>query len=77
MIATFCGNLMMIDIKIGIIKMIIYRVYYDRLIDNTDQKWFMNAIKRVFIRNFGEDFDQVFKHLDLTGKGAIDENDIR
>ena len=53
------------------------RVYYDRLIDNTDQKWFMNEIKKVFIRHFGEDFDKVFAHLDIGDKGTIDENDIR
>ena len=55
----------------------IIRVYYDRLIDNPDQKWFMNEIKKIFIRHFGEDFDKVFGHLDQGGKGSIDENDIR
>ena len=55
----------------------IIRVYYDRLIDNPDQKWFMNEIKKVFIRHFGEDFDKVFAHLDQGGKGSIDETDIR
>ena len=55
----------------------VFRVYYDRLIDNGDQKWFMKEIKKVFIRNFGEDFDKVFAHLDLDGKGSVDENDVR
>jgi len=54
----------------------IFRVYYDRLIDVTDQSWFSNLVKDVITKEFKTDFDQLFIHLDTNNDGVIETEEL-
>ncbi|KAJ3222668.1 Dynein heavy chain 3, axonemal [Clydaea vesicula] len=54
-----------------------YRVFYDRLIDNTDRNWFFNNIKDLTNRHFGVRFDEVFSSLDSNRDGKVEDDDMR
>ena len=51
------------------------RVLGDRLIDNDDRTWMLTAIQETVRLSFGQNFDIVFKHLDLDGDSKIDTLD--
>ncbi|KAH6601980.1 hypothetical protein BASA61_001578 [Batrachochytrium salamandrivorans] len=55
----------------------IYRVFYDRLVDDTDQLWFFNNVKEITTRNFNVRFDEVFSHLDFNRDGVVQDEDLR
>ena len=56
----------------------IFRVFYDRLVDDKDRAWLMNLVKGVVLRFFGDNFDTLFAHLagDDAGR-VIDVEDMR
>lgn len=41
----------------------VFRVYYDRLVDDTDRAWLYRLMNKIVRDNFKESFDQVFEHL--------------
>ena len=41
----------------------IMRVFGDRLTEHKDREWFLNYLKGVVQKNFGEDMDEIFAHL--------------
>ncbi|XP_041374659.1 dynein heavy chain 7, axonemal-like isoform X2 [Gigantopelta aegis] len=55
----------------------IFRVYYDRLIDEQDHAWLYNCTRGVVKQQLREDFDQLFIHLDSDSDGKVTEDDIR
>ncbi|KAJ3238670.1 Dynein heavy chain 3, axonemal [Chytriomyces hyalinus] len=54
-----------------------YRVFYDRLVDDSDRSWFFTCIQDILTRHFGTRFSDVFSHLDSNKDGKIDEDDMR
>ncbi|XP_067686354.1 dynein axonemal heavy chain 7-like [Haliotis asinina] len=55
----------------------LYRVYYDRLVDDGDRDWLFNYSREVIKQKMREDFDQLFIHLDSDSDGKVTEDDIR
>uniref|UniRef100_A0A8C3PA09 Dynein axonemal heavy chain 3 n=1 Tax=Chrysemys picta bellii TaxID=8478 RepID=A0A8C3PA09_CHRPI len=53
----------------------VYRVFYDRLIDNDDREMFFKMVKETTSNNFKQSVDKVLSHLSPTGK--ITDNNIR
>ncbi|XP_066465573.1 dynein axonemal heavy chain 3 [Tiliqua scincoides] len=51
----------------------VYRVFYDRLIDEDDRKVFFNMVKETTSNCFKQSVDKVLSHLSQTGK-ISDEN---
>lgn len=41
----------------------VYRVYYDRLIDDTDRAWLYQLMKDILKTHFKESFERIFDHL--------------
>ena len=54
-----------------------FRVYYDRLVDDQDRDWLFNHMRKVTPELLKEDFDQLFIHLDADGDGKVVEDDLR
>eukprot|EP01135_Chromosphaera_perkinsii_P007265 Nk52_evm73s745 gene=Nk52_evmTU73s745 len=56
----------------------VYRVFYDRLVDKTDQNWFFDFIKEQVGTNFNVKFDQTFAHLkDEEQKEELNDENLR
>jgi dynein heavy chain len=53
------------------------RVIGDRLIEEKDSQWFLECGVRCVEDHFRKDFQQVFSHLDVTGRGACERDDMR
>jgi dynein heavy chain len=51
------------------------RVFGDRLINNEDRLWMMNAVKEAVRAPFGANFDTLFKHCDLDHNGKVETLD--
>ncbi|XP_053550231.1 dynein axonemal heavy chain 3 [Bombina bombina] len=51
----------------------VYRVFYDRLIDNEDRNVFFNMVKEITSNCFKQSIDKVLSHLAPTGK-VVDDN---
>lgn len=51
------------------------RVFGDRLINNDDRMWMMEAIKETIRAPFGGNFDNMFKHCDLDKNGKVETLD--
>lgn len=41
----------------------VFRVYYDRLVDNEDRTWLYQLMQSIVKDHFNEPFDQVFEQL--------------
>ncbi|XP_077987554.1 dynein axonemal heavy chain 3-like isoform X2 [Glandiceps talaboti] len=52
----------------------VYRVFYDRLVDETDRHEFFKLIKHVVQGQFKEKLNSVFAHLLTPGKDLADDN---
>lgn len=55
----------------------VYRVYYDRLIDDTDRSWVHNKVKELVKTHFKEDYTGLFRHLLKPGSTSPTEDDMR
>jgi dynein heavy chain len=55
----------------------IYRVFYDRLINDEDRSWLFEATKQVVKDVFGMQFIDVFSGYDRNKDGVVEENDLR
>lgn len=53
----------------------VLRVLGDRLINNEDRLWMLNALKEAVRMQFGANFDQVFAHLDTDKNGKVETLD--
>jgi len=51
------------------------RVLGDRLINDDDRMWMLNAIRETIRAPFGSNFDTLFKHLDNDFNGKIETLD--
>ena len=52
----------------------VFRVYYDRLVDDQDRTWLFTLLKDVVKSHFKEDFNGVFKHLASSGKVKLNKH---
>ncbi|XP_015203470.2 dynein axonemal heavy chain 12 isoform X1 [Lepisosteus oculatus] len=54
----------------------VFRVFYDRLVDDKDRAWLYQLMKNIIKDHFKDNFDSVFEHL-KQGKSALCEEDMR
>jgi len=54
----------------------VYRVYYDRLVDQTDMQWLFELMQKMVKQHFKDDFNIVFKHLS-SSSGKVVDDDMR
>ncbi|KAK9406180.1 hypothetical protein NXF25_004954 [Crotalus adamanteus] len=54
----------------------VFRVFYDRLVDDADRAWLFKLMKEIVKEHFKEAFDTVFSHL-RQGNAPISEEDMR
>nr|XP_014432906.1 dynein heavy chain 12, axonemal isoform X1 [Pelodiscus sinensis] len=54
----------------------VFRVFYDRLVDDTDRSWLFKVMKDIVKDHFKEAFDSVFAHL-RQGNAPVTEEDMR
>ena len=55
----------------------VLRVFFDRLVDDADRSWFLEYMKECTERNFQENFNTLFGHLDDDGTGNVDGEELR
>lgn len=55
----------------------VFRVYYDRLVDDGDRAWFYRLMDGVLRDHFKESFDQVFDHLKRGSRVSSGSRDAR
>ncbi|XP_070594569.1 LOW QUALITY PROTEIN: dynein axonemal heavy chain 12 [Erythrolamprus reginae] len=54
----------------------VFRVFYDRLVDDADRAWVFKLMKEIVKEHFKESFDAVFSHL-KQGNAPVSEEDLR
>jgi dynein heavy chain len=55
----------------------IFRVYYDRLVDDNDRKWLYECVIKVVSDSLGDNFHTLLSHLDQSGSGKVTEDNLR
>ncbi len=55
----------------------VMRVYYDRLVDDSDREWLIKYLKEVTQEKFDISFDTLFEALDVNKDGVVEEDDLR
>lgn len=54
----------------------LYRIFYDRLVDDNDRAWLFSLISSIVKEHFKENFDTVFEHL-KDGNKPVRKNKTR
>uniref|UniRef100_A0A672VFG6 Dynein axonemal heavy chain 12 n=1 Tax=Strigops habroptila TaxID=2489341 RepID=A0A672VFG6_STRHB len=54
----------------------VFRVFYDRLVEDSDRAWLFNLMKGIVKEHFKEAFDSVFEHL-TQGNTPVTEESMR
>ncbi|NWI88768.1 DYH7 protein, partial [Pitta sordida] len=52
----------------------VFRVFYDRLVEDSDRAWLFNLVKDIVKEHFNEAFDKVFAHLKEGNTPVTEEN---
>uniref|UniRef100_A0A8C9V3D7 Dynein axonemal heavy chain 12 n=1 Tax=Scleropages formosus TaxID=113540 RepID=A0A8C9V3D7_SCLFO len=52
----------------------VFRVFYDRLVDDMDRAWLYKLTNDIVKQHFRENFDNVFEHLKQNNKPLCEEN---
>ncbi|KAJ3389327.1 Dynein heavy chain 7, axonemal [Entophlyctis sp. JEL0112] len=55
----------------------VYRVFYDRLIDDEDRAWIFQKSQEVFKSKYNQDFHSVFRKYDADSDGKVTDEDLR
>ena len=55
----------------------LFRVYYDRLVDDADRKWLYEYMIKVTSDHLNENFHSVLGHLDSKNTGKVTEDNLR
>ncbi|XP_075248722.1 dynein axonemal heavy chain 7-like isoform X2 [Convolutriloba macropyga] len=55
----------------------IYRVFYDRLVDDADRDWLFNYTREVVTKDMKEDYDSMFASIATQQGGKVTEDDMR
>lgn len=54
----------------------VFRVYYDRLVDDQDRAWLYLLMNDIVRDHFKENFEQVFDHLKSPSNKAVSTEDV-
>ncbi len=54
-----------------------FRVFYDRLVDDNDRKWFFDYVVQVTNDCFHDNFHSIFSNLDTEQTGVVTEDSLR
>lgn len=63
--------------SVSLIAYQVFRVYYDRLVDDADRGLVFDFMKKVVKSELKENFDELFIALDFDGDGKVKEDDLR
>ncbi|GIY54935.1 dynein heavy chain 7, axonemal [Caerostris extrusa] len=55
----------------------VFRVFYDRLVDDNDRSWLFNFVKDICADELNEDFHELLTILDIDYDGVVTEDDMR
>ncbi len=55
----------------------VFRVYYDRLVDDSDRKWLYDFTISVTTEHLQENFHSILAYLDTKGSGKVSEDNLR
>jgi len=78
-LGTLVINKQKVETKQAYIRLFVhevYRVFYDRLVDDEDRKWLFVLSKTIVKEQFRESFDGLFTHLAQPGN-SLKEDDMR
>eukprot|EP00117_Sycon_ciliatum_P025270 scpid3533/ scgid21010/ Dynein heavy chain 7, axonemal; Axonemal beta dynein heavy chain 7; Ciliary dynein heavy chain 7; Dynein heavy chain-like protein 2; hDHC2 len=54
----------------------VMRVFYDRLVDDSDREWLVECLRTVVKEKMTSDFDTIFAQLDADKDGTVTEDDL-
>lgn len=52
----------------------VMRVYYDRLVEDSDRAWIVTFLKETMSKVFDTNFDELFKKLDFNNDGMLEHS---
>ncbi|GFR03643.1 dynein heavy chain 7, axonemal [Trichonephila clavata] len=55
----------------------VFRVFYDRLVDDNDRTWLFNSVRNICENELHENFNELLSSLDADMDGIVTEDDMR